>query len=353
MQDSEAPRRRMCSMKNLSKRYGTTTAVCDVTLDLHHNELVSIIGPSGAGKTTLLRLMAGLERPDGGSIEFGDGSKQREPAVLVFQDFLLFPTMSVARNIGFGLRARGWKRRDIRERVDELMARFGLTDKADSYPALLSAGQQQRVAIARALAVRPRLLLLDEPFGHLDKNLKMETARYLRRMQQEFGITTVAVTHDLEEAFAMSDRVGIMMDGRLIQSGAVSEVYSRPATFEIARFLGPVNRFPASLLECVRWMPGKAPRVTAGDDMHREALRRPDCRLYCRAESVAIVPDQDGPATVAEVVFAGIMVMYRVRIPHNGVDHELTALSLEDGIKPGTRVSLTISQLFSEETNPK
>lgn len=346
MQEDGTGHRRMCSMKHLSKRYGTTVAVSDVSLDLHRNEMVSIIGPSGAGKTTLLRLLAGLERPDEGSIDFADGSQQRDPAVLVFQDFLLFPTMTVARNIGFGLRARGWKRRDIRERVDGLMARFGLTDKADSYPALLSAGQQQRVAIARALAVRPTLLLLDEPFGHLDKNLKMETARYLRHVQQEFGITAVAVTHDLEEAFAMSDRVGIMMDGRLTQAGAVSEVYSRPATFEIARFLGPVNRFPAALLECVQWT-ADAP---AGNDLHREALQRPDGRLFCRAESVAITPNHSGPATVREVIFAGTMVMYRVTVPHNGVDHELTALSLQDGIKPGTRVSLTISQLFTEET---
>ena len=325
----------MCTIRSLTKRYSSTVAVDRIDLDLCQNELVSVIGPSGAGKTTLLRLIAGLESVDDGTIEFAASSTGQNPAVLVFQDFLLFPTMSVSRNIGFGLRARGLKRREIDERVQHLLEVFGLVDKADSYPGLLSAGQQQRVAIARALAVRPKLLLLDEPFGHLDKTLRMDTALYLRAKMREFGITTVAVTHNLDEAFAMSDRIGVMIAGRLVQVDTVEQVYSHPATFEVARFLGPVNRFPAALLD----------NIECDDPTDTRSAQD---RVFCRAESVSIFEDAAGPGTVTDVVFLGVMVLYRVKVRLEDEEIELSALGLENGIAPGSRVQVRLSHILSE-----
>ena len=324
----------LCSIKDLCRRYGAVEALSDINIDLQQNEFVSIIGPSGAGKTTLLRLIAGIEKPDGGTMEFSVPPGRDHPVILVFQDFMLFPGMSVARNVGFGLKARGIKAEEIRRRVMRLLEIFGIADKAAAYPRLLSAGQQQRVAIARALAVQPEILLLDEPFAHLDKSLKMETAIYLRSVQKEFGITMVAVTHDLEEAFAMSDRVGIMMSGRLVQLGPVEEVYSKPSSFEAARFLGPVNRFPVKLLEAM---------------VYKGAIDPEAKMFYCRAESMSLWPDPDGPGVIEEVHFTGILVLYQVRLEHKGHKALLSVFSLENGLRPGAAVSVGVSNLITEK----
>lgn len=338
--------RALCSVTAAGKLYGSIAAVEDVSLSLQEGELISIIGPSGAGKTTLLRMIAGLEPLDAGSLQFTDPPTRENPVVLVFQDFMLFPGMTIARNIGFGLRARHMARTAIEQRVSHLLQVFGIADKADAYPNQLSAGQQQRVALARALAVQPRILLLDEPFAHLDKTLKMDTALYLRRIHEEFGTTTMTVTHDLEEAFAMSDRVGIMIDGRLVQLGSVDEVYAHPVTVQAAEFLGPVNRFTARWLNAMRLNPS-ATAATA--DLPG------DTRLYCRAESMAITPDPEGKGTVEAVTFIGILVLYRVRLdvpddhPTAKTDSPLLSIfSLEDGLHPGTRVRVQLSRCWKE-----
>lgn len=335
----------LCELRNLSKTYGTVQAVVAVTLELRRGELISIVGPSGAGKTTLLRLLAELETADSGEIRFHEPPSREHPVVLVFQDFLLFPSMTVAANVAFGLRARSLPRRETQERVLYLLTAFGIEDKAHEYPAQLSAGQQQRVALARALAIRPHILLLDEPFAHLDKTLKMDTALFLRRMLHEFGITAVAVTHDLEEAFVMSDRVGIMIDGRLRQLGPVDEVYSRPASLDAARFLGPVSRFPAAMLHAME-------RSAAIEDLLQQAhskLAAPDTPLYCRAESLAIVPDVSGNAVIEEVRFVGMLVLYVVRLRYRDLETSLNVFSLENGLEPGSRVRVRVTQVCVEE----
>jgi putative spermidine/putrescine transport system ATP-binding protein len=331
----------VCTIKKLTKRYQDIPALEGLTMELKHNELLSVIGPSGAGKTTLLRLVAGLEKPDEGEIRFAVPPDRNNPVVLVFQDFMLFPGMSVARNVGFGLRARGVKASDVEKEVSRLLEVFGITDKAHSYPRLLSAGQQQRVALARALAVRPAVLLLDEPFAHLDKSLRMETARYLRSVQQEFRITMVAVTHDLEEAFSMSDRVGILIDGKMIQLGAVEEVYTRPASFEAASFLGPVNRFPAGLLGVME-KSGETERAFPSSQEMPEEI------YFCRAESMSLSPDPQGPGIVKEIRFIGILVLYLVYLEHNGYKADLSIFSLENGLKVGDRVRIGVSNIFRE-----
>ncbi len=225
-------------LSGISKSYGDNTVLKNVGFRIDDGEFVSLIGPSGVGKTTLLKILADLEIPDTGIIRFSETPGKDRPVIMMFQDFALFPHMSIAENVGYGLKVRGVKKKDRRGKVEEMLEWFGITDKADAYPARLSAGQKQRAAIARALVVEPMVLLLDEPFANLDKNLKGETADFIRRTQQSFGITTVMVTHDQDEAFAVSDRIGVLMGGALKQFDCPSIIAAAPADEDTARFLG-------------------------------------------------------------------------------------------------------------------
>ena len=225
-------------LRGICKAYGDHAVLRDLDLRIEENEFISLIGPSGVGKTTLLKILADLETPDAGLVRFKTPPGKEHPVLMVFQDFALFPHMSVADNVGYGLKVRGLRRRDRRDRVLKMLDWFGIGEKAEAYPARLSAGQKQRAAIARALVVEPMVLLLDEPFANLDKNLKGETAEFIRRTQRSFGITTVMVTHDQEEAFAVSDRVGVIIDGRLRQYDRPDVLVGAPGDAETARFLG-------------------------------------------------------------------------------------------------------------------
>jgi sulfate/thiosulfate transport system ATP-binding protein len=243
----------MIAVHAVAKRFGDFAALDDVSLDVAPGSLTALLGPSGSGKSTLLRIIAGLEQPDAGHVEI-DGQNvtavppQRRGIGFVFQHYAAFKHMSVRDNIAFGLRIRREPRGAVKERVDELLEIVGLTGWADRYPAQLSGGQRQRMALARALAVRPRVLLLDEPFGALDANVRQELREWLRRLHDEVHVTTVLVTHDQEEAMSVADSLTVLDHGRVQQIGTPRELYERPANPFVMRFLGPVSRIGERLI---------------------------------------------------------------------------------------------------------
>jgi sulfate transport system ATP-binding protein len=231
----------------VSKQFGEFRALDDVTLEVPEGSLTALLGPSGSGKSTLLRIIAGLEVPDAGTILI-DGADvttarpQERGIGFVFQHYAAFAHMSVRENIAFGLRIRKRPRPEVTARVDELLALVGLTTWSEQRPHQLSGGQRQRMALARALAVEPNVLLLDEPFGALDATVRAELRRWLRRLHDEQGVTTVLVTHDQEEAMDVADRIAVMHDGRIEQVGAPLQVYDSPVNDFVMGFLGPVSK---------------------------------------------------------------------------------------------------------------
>lgn len=239
-------------ISNVSRAFGDHQALADIDLRIESGELVALLGPSGCGKTTLLRIIAGLEQPDTGTLELEgqdvvDRHVRERGIGFVFQHYALFRHMSVFENVAFGLRVRPRKLRpaesEIKRRVHELLKLVQLDWLADRYPPQLSGGQRQRIALARALAVEPRVLLLDEPFGALDANVRRDLRRWLVRLHDELHVTSVFVTHDQEEAMEVADRVVVMNHGRIEQYGTPDEVYEAPATAFVSRFLGDVNLF--------------------------------------------------------------------------------------------------------------
>jgi len=240
-------------LRSVTKSYGGTLAVNDINLSVAEGECLSLLGPSGCGKTTLLRLIAGLAEADAGDIICGgkriDGIKPYARGFgVVFQDYALFPHMTVAKNIGYGLKIRKYPTAQIQSDVANALAKVGLTGMEDRYPHQLSGGQQQRVALARAIVTEPTLLLLDEPLGALDKNLREDMQVELRAIQRRLGLTTILVTHDQEEAMTLSDRVAVMSRGRIEQIGTSRDVYQRPSNSFVAKFLGTSNLLNAKIL---------------------------------------------------------------------------------------------------------
>ena len=234
------------SLESVTHRYGDAMAVEGVSLDIRPGELVALLGPSGCGKTTLLRIVAGLVSQSGGSVRL-DGEvvdclpPNERGAGIVFQNYALFPHMTVAANVAYGLRARGRPRAELERVVGQMLDLVRMTPYAKRYPRELSGGQQQRVALARTLAVQPRVLLLDEPFAALDKNLRLDMQIEIRRIQRELGITTLIVTHDQDEAMSMADRIAVMNGGVLEQFDAPERLYDRPTSLFVAGFVGTAN----------------------------------------------------------------------------------------------------------------
>jgi spermidine/putrescine ABC transporter ATP-binding subunit len=298
--------------ERVTKRFGRAVAVRDLTLDIPRGIFFALLGPSGCGKTTTLRLVAGFEQPEEGEVYI---RKERVTGVppfrrdfaMVFQNFALFPHLDVSENVAFGLKMLRVPQHKRAEQVRNALALVKLQGFADRYPKQLSGGQQQRVAIARAIVMKPAVLLLDEPLGALDKNLREEMQVELRALQRQLGITTIFVTHDQEEALTMSDRIAVMRDGVIEQLGAPREVYERPATEFVATFLGASNLIDAvavggegghSLVEAA---PGRF-AIAAGGFPAGQRLR-----LAIRPERVRVRPAGGSglPATVREVVYRG------------------------------------------------
>ena len=239
-------------IRDVGKQFGNFVALERVSLNIPSGELVSFLGPSGCGKTTLLRAIAGLDPPTVGRIiQAGRDITALPPAErdfgIVFQSYALFPNLSVAENIGYGLRGAAWPKPRRQQRVTELLHLVGLSDQITKYPAQLSGGQQQRVALARALASEPGLLLLDEPLSALDAIVRLHLRQEIRSLQQRLGVTTILVTHDQEEALSVSDRIVVMSQGRIEQIGTPEEVYSQPASAFVAGFVGRSAHFTAKI----------------------------------------------------------------------------------------------------------
>ena len=233
-------------LESITHRFGATTAADDVSLTIEAGELIALLGPSGCGKTTLLRVIGGFIVPTAGSVRVDGRSIDHLPASrrdigVVFQNYALFPHMTVYENVAYGLRARHAPREVVRERVARMLATVQLEALSDRMPRQLSGGQQQRVALARALAVEPRILLLDEPFGALDKNLRLDMQIEVKRLQRQFGITAILVTHDQEEAMTMADRIAVMSRGRVEQFASPVAIYDRPRTLFVNCFVGTAN----------------------------------------------------------------------------------------------------------------
>jgi spermidine/putrescine ABC transporter ATP-binding subunit len=301
-------------LRHVTKAYGPVVAVSDLSLEIPRGIFLSLLGPSGCGKTTTLRLIAGFEQPSQGDILIRGQRVNLVPAYrrdfsMVFQNFALFPHMTVAGNVAFGLRMRGLPHKERDARVREALHLVHLAGFEERYPRQLSGGQQQRVALARAIVVRPAVLLLDEPLGSLDKKLREEMQVELRQLQREIGITTVFVTHDQDEALTLSDRVAIMNAGRIEQMGTPRELYERPATDFVANFLGVSNIFRGRVagregeealvaLGAVRIRVPWEPAFEVGGAV-RVAVRPEKIRLAPRGQAGGI------PARVRHVVYLG------------------------------------------------
>jgi putative spermidine/putrescine transport system ATP-binding protein len=245
------------ALSNISKHYTGIAAVQDFNLNVEKGEFVSFLGPSGCGKTTTLRMIAGFEVPSTGNVTIDDvditnkAPNQRNVG-MVFQAYALFPNMTVAQNIGFGLQIRREPKTAIKQRVDEMLALIHLEKKGNSFPHQLSGGQQQRVALARALANRPQVLLLDEPLSALDAKIRVSLRAEIRTIQRELGITAIYVTHDQEEALSISDRIVVMLDGKIEQVGTPFEIYNFPQTAFVASFVGTLNTTTAEVVDPVK-----------------------------------------------------------------------------------------------------
>ena len=240
-------------VRDVNKSFGTTSVLRDVSLDVESGSLTALLGPSGGGKSTLLRVIAGLERPDTGTVRISgvDATRlapQRRNVGFVFQHYAAFKHLTVFRNVAFGLEIRKRPRDEIRTRVMELLELVHLEKLADRYPSQLSGGQRQRMALARALAVEPEVLLLDEPFGALDAQVRKELRAWLRRLHDEVHVTTVFVTHDQEEAIEVADTIVVLAGGEVVQAGSPAEVYDNPANPFVMRFLGPVTEIGGNLV---------------------------------------------------------------------------------------------------------
>jgi sulfate transport system ATP-binding protein len=304
-------------VRRLSKRYGNFQAVDDVSFEVPSGQLVALLGPSGSGKSTILRIIAGLETAEGGTVELtGEDATavpiQRRGVGFVFQHYALFRHMTVRDNIAFGLRVRKLPRAEVRARVDELLDLVQLAGYASRYPSQLSGGQRQRVALARALAPRPKVLLLDEPFGALDAKVREELRTWLRRLHDEVHVTSLFVTHDQQEAFEVSDQVVVLNRGRIEQMGPPQELYENPATPFVTRFLGNVNVL--SMADSVGH-PGPVVGRGLPDAAEGEG---PPASIYVRPHDLDLTYAQDGaltwPCRVVRVIPLGGLVRLDVAL---------------------------------------
>jgi len=315
-------------IKNVTKAFGPVVAVDDVSIDIHRNELFCLLGGSGCGKTTLLRMLAGFETPTSGQIlidgvDMSTTPAHDRPTNMMFQSYALFPHMNVAKNIGYGLVRDGVAKSEVAARVDEMLKLVQLNGFGKRKPAQLSGGQRQRVALARALIKRPKVLLLDEPLGALDKKLREETQFELVNIQESLGITFIVVTHDQEEAMTLSSRIGVMDAGHIAQIGTPREVYEAPQTRFVADFIGSVNTLACTVQSL------EGAHMTLGSDLMPSGLRVPlkanvtvgqSLWYAVRPEKLSIGAETDHSdvniqGVVEDIAYLGGMSVYHVKLP--------------------------------------
>jgi putative spermidine/putrescine transport system ATP-binding protein len=310
----------------IRKTYGDVVAVADVDLSVADGEFFTLLGPSGSGKTTTLRVIAGFERPDAGRVTLGGADITQQPPYArdvntVFQDYALFPHMTVAENVGYGLKVKGVARRERAAQVADVLKMVRLDGYGDRKPVQLSGGQRQRVALARSIVNQPKVLLLDEPLGALDLKLRQEMQVFLKALQRDLGMTFIYVTHDQEEALTMSDHVAVFNEGRIEQVGSPTDVYARPATEFVAGFVGTSN-----------------------------ILERNGRRFSVRPERIELNGHGEA-ATVADVVFVGAFIRILV---DTEAGERLTIVKQNDGagLEPGARVNVSWHDADAYEIQP-
>ncbi|VFR18758.1 Putrescine transport ATP-binding protein PotA (TC 3.A.1.11.1) [plant metagenome] len=327
------------SLKNLKKQFGASVAVSDFSLDIEDGELVAFLGPSGCGKTTTLRMIAGFIEPTAGSIHIGETDVTHVPVHkrntgMVFQRYALFPHMTVAQNVSFGLEMHKVPRAERDKRVADALDMVRMTQLRDRYPRQLSGGQQQRVAIARALAIEPKVFLLDEPLSNLDAKLRLEVREEIRALQQRLGLTTVFVTHDQEEALAISDRMAIMHDGKVQQLGAPDVLYERPANRFVADFLGKMNFFEGGLKGDGHFVSGGLSLKVAGlpEGVRHVGVRPERVQLRGQAQGANALP-----GVIESSMFLGAQLDVRVKLDAGPVLHCQLPNSIVGASQPTTR----------------
>jgi putative spermidine/putrescine transport system ATP-binding protein len=341
------------TLTGVQKSYGPNQVVKNFDLVVERGEFVTFLGPSGCGKTTTLRMIAGFEQPTRGAIHINGrdvtGLRANKRAIgMVFQAYALFPNMTVAENIGFGLKIAGKSAAEIKARVEEMLAMIKLPDLAARYPYQLSGGQQQRVSLARALAPSPQILLLDEPLSALDARIRVSLREEIRALQKRVGITTIFVTHDQEEALSMSDRIAVMNDGAIEQVGVPAEIYNRPQTRFVASFIGTLNLLQGEVVD----VNGGIVRI--GETLVSASRAIPNGRvgekraLALRPEAVRLGPAVNGSnglsGVLEDVTFLGAVVRLQLRVGDVRVLADTFNANAFTPPAPGSNVQLTFGR---------
>lgn len=335
------------SVKNAVKKYGNNTVIPDLNVEIKDGELFTLLGPSGCGKTTLLRMIAGFNSIEGGDIYFNDTRiNDMDPSKrnigMVFQNYAIFPNLTVRDNVAFGLKNRKLEKNKIREGTDKYLNLMQIMQFAERMPNQLSGGQQQRVALARALVITPDVLLMDEPLSNLDAKLRLEMRSVIRHTQKDVGITTVYVTHDQEEAMAISDTIAVMKDGVIQHVGTPKEIYQRPRNVFVATFIGRTNIIPAQVENgAVIFTSGYREALSGLEGIERQ-------KVSCSIRPEEFIIDKKGGdgirGIVKEYTYLGLNTHYFVETEDNTVVEIIEESSIEEELKPNQQVSLKIKK---------
>ena len=353
------------TIQNAVKRYGNVTVIPDLSVTIRNGELFTLLGPSGCGKTTLLRMIAGFNTIEGGSFKFNnrlinDMEPGKRGIGMVFQNYAIFPNMTVRKNVEFGLKYKDMPKEQMRKQAQKFLELVHVDQYADRMPERLSGGQQQRVALARALVIQPDVLLMDEPLSNLDAKLRVEMRTVIKNIQKEVGITTVYVTHDQEEAMAISDRIAVMKDGVIRHCGEPKNIYQRPADLFVATFIGKSNLLNAKLMQKGREAVLEFPNGYRICMDSVQDIRERDVTLSVRPEELFVHKCTEGErkegisAKIMDSVFLGSNTHYFVELETGETAEIIQESEIDEIIPPGRRVLLTLNSrkanIFDPET---